>query len=197
MKRRLWWVLSSGWRLTWIVPAVVVLAAAQALLPDLFTAPALRASLPVSAPTALVAGTLTALVAVLSVDEPSPHTRRLSNPRRRLLGPARMAALLVLANLIVAFAAPLQAPATAVVTLTAAGEALIVWAVLGRFTWVIPAVHAAASLLLGATTFGGTAWWAWPANPDPDGAGLALASGLIIAGLVASSYRSVSSATRG
>lgn len=192
MKRQLWWVLASGWRLTWILPAVVVLAAAQALLPDLFTAPALRASLPVSAPTALVAGTLTALIAVLSVDEPSPHIRRLSSPRRRLLGPLRVATLLVLANLIVALAAPQQAPATAVVTLTTAGEALIVWALLGRFTWVIPAVHAAASLLLGATTFGGTAWWAWPANPETSVAAGEVATALIITGLGTSTYRSVS-----
>ena len=192
MRRRLWWVLASGWGLTWIVPVVVVLAAAQALLPDLFTAPALRASLPVSAPTALVAGTLTALVSVLSVDEPSPHTRRLSTIRRRLLGPVRVVALLVLANLIVTLTAPHQAPAAAIVTLTAAGEALIVWAALGRFTWVVPAVHAAASLLLGATTFGGTAWWAWPADPEPSATGLGLALVLMLVGLSSSAYRTLS-----
>jgi hypothetical protein len=188
-RRPLWWVLARGWGLLWAVPLVLLLAAAQVVLPSLFTAPALRAALPVSAPTALVAGTLIALLSVLTVDEPGPHVRSLSTRPRRMLGPARVTLLLLTANLLVAAAAPTQAPVTLAVTSTIAGEALTIWALLGRFTWVIPAVHTTASLLLGATTFDGLAWWAWPANPHPTSVGFAASTALLALGLSLAVWR--------
>ncbi len=168
-----------------LLPAMILIAVAQCLLPAAVTAPQIRSVQDVDAPVALIFATLAGIAISYTVVEPSTTVWRMGSSSRRWCAQARVLILVAAYLAVVAVGSFSQLPTTANVLLTSVGEGLIATALIGyRLAWVLPGLHAAVAGLLGAQFLGTLSWWAWPADPNPSTSQTVGATALVIAGLL-------------
>lgn len=168
-----------------LLPAVILIAVAQCLLPAAVTAPQIRSVQDVDAPVALIFATLAGIAISYTAVEPSTAVWRMGSSSRRWWAQARVLVLVAVYLAVVAVGSFSQLPTTANVLLTCVGEGLIATALIGyRLAWILPGLHAAVAGLLGAQFLGTLSWWAWPADPNPSTFHTAGAIAIAVAGLL-------------
>lgn len=182
---RLWITIARGWRLpaslTWLAVLLVVVQ----LGPDTVGLPEARPLVDIVAPTSTLTAMVLAVISLQLLHEPAPQllataplSRRLANPLRVLV----FATVGALGMVVLSTSTPITIFQT-VATLT--GEGLIGAALLGfRLSWLIPTMHALASLTLGAVNRRTLAPWAWVADTTADAITVTGACVLLVVGVL-------------
>ncbi|MFT3877994.1 MAG: hypothetical protein QM708_16470 [Propioniciclava sp.] len=178
---RLWWITG------WFGPLAVLCILGATLLrwlPVQIPVPQLLTPGEALVPTALLIATPLGIAIQMTLTEPSPQVWAMATGYRRWLRHLRVLLLSSGFLLLTAVVAPDHLGPATVILLSMAGEAIVTGWILGyRLAWILPSVHAAAAALMG-TKMMALAWWAWPADPNPNSSLMVLAPVILLAGLL-------------
>lgn len=182
---RLWVTIARGWRLPGSLAWLAVLFTVMQLGPNAVVLPEARPVVAIVASTSTLAGMVLALISLQLLHEPAPQLLVTAPLSRRLANPLRVLVFVAFGalGLIVLSSSPPTSVLNTVTALT--GEGLLGAALLGfRLSWLIPTMHALASLTLGAVNRRTLAPWAWVAETTPSATTIAASCGLLALGVL-------------